>query len=541
MSTILLPVVNNRALKYVRKLSATLSDDLDVVIPSSPEGLTSSSLRELGKYAASVRTFSTEPQIIMEEHLSLALLAATQYELGTIAIPVHYQNIRDRLRNRYGFQTLRDIQVARILDKSQIVLEGSPGVYKARVRFRTRSHQKLIAGWVRFIQGGGFTSVYDLPDYCAALEHCFSSPLPASASCLLGQPSPVYAWIEVRTAEGNDLYLVRPRQEQSLRLTSRGDLGFCKGVTLSLVLDSQTGEIDEVTIKQMTELERVSRRLKHASPGKEILDALYDYAALWFEHIPVQRVRGQSQKWRGWYLVPEHGPLTAEKLVELQRILAAIQSLSTGGTVLVDSSPKGVATVASLLKAGRVSYRQRYTNLQKRNLFIRQQKNYLIRLGLVTEPARNQLGLTELGTEWASIANKQALLIAFRDVLMELRWTWCNMPYFRFLCELVDKCDGTVNYRELFNWVIHVYEHRQLDDTVRAIHLYRSLPHSKKDQLNKRIENRLKALLERNISSTAFGHYRSKLRDLMTAFASSGEFNLLSSGEGRLVRRKLSS
>jgi hypothetical protein len=296
-------------------------------------------------------------------------------------------------------------------------------------------------------------------------------------------------------------------------------------LTLSQLVGEHIEPIDDSIIRQMRRATEVRDRLVSAIKDSARMTALFEYTHLWIDHISKLRTRGQEQKWRGWYLVPGHGPLTVEKLRELQSILKGAKDLGVNGLVNIDTSTTGLANVSAMLKAGGVRYRKPYTPKQKRDLFVRQQKNYLLRLGLVLEPSANELMLSALGHQWTQLGEAD-LIASFRAILRELRWSWCNMPFFVFLERLVSQTEHYVSYRELFNWVIHVYENSQLEEVAAAISHYRSLPSGLRSKLDERIDSTLRAQLESHLSESAFGHYRTKVKDLMIAFATTKVFRL---------------
>jgi hypothetical protein len=281
----------------------------------------------------------------------------------------------------------------------------------------------------------------------------------------------VDAWLEYHHKGDITIYCLKANKEPSIQLTSKGDFIFLRGINLFDLIKSEIEEIDEIVIQQIDKLDRIRKVLAGHPTGDEGVKALYEYASLWLAFIPRQHLRGQSQRWRGWYLVPEHGPLTVEKLFELQKILKKLKTMSTGGSLLIGKSAEGVTNTVALLEAGGVKYFNKYSNQRKRDLFVRQQKNYLIRLGLVTEPFSYHIALTDRGLSWLTISTKEEIVEAYRKVLQSIRWAWCNMPFFSFLCELADRCEGKLTYREMFNWVIHAYDWKQIDEAINAIEI----------------------------------------------------------------------
>ncbi len=99
------------------------------------------------------------------------------------------------------------------------------------------------------------------------------------------------------------------------------------------------------------------------------------------------------------------------------------------------------------------------------------------------------------------------------------------------------KSDGRLTYSEFFNWIVHVYEPIQIGELTAALRLYRSLERVQREDVDRQIQNFLKVQLRRNISPNVFGHYRTKIRDLMTAFATTTEFEFKGDGETPFIQR----
>jgi len=528
---VLLPTVTEPFVASVEALAR--SGRVTVVMPSTLDGVGADLVYRLQAAGVELKVFNATPLAVLEAHNTLALGAAIEYELGRVAIPVHFENLRDRIKGIYGFPVLRDGQVRSVLRSSPGVVEIRSDVFKSLVRHRDPETRALISHWASLIRQGFGSTTYDLPQYLQALEAWFAPQFGASATPWPAEANPpVGAWVELRIDSAQDLYWSSPSAVVAIQPT----LALQPAALLADLIDGFSQPVDEDLSIILAEQDELRRALTQEHDRAFVRDLLVRFADLWmgFVHRPV--LRGQEQKWRGWYLVPEHGPLTLPKLRELQSIVQWMGDAEEAGTLLVDRSHQGVCNAVALLEAGGVTYRGTYSDASKRDLFIRQQKNYLLRLGLVVEVAPNRLAITDRGRQWAETRDGLDLRKAFNRVLGELRWSWCNMPFFSFARDLADASDGYLAYREMFNWVIHAYEPSQLPEFANAIRQYRALSPADRRAVDQSIEGQLAQGLAARFSGNALGHYKTKIRDLQTAFATTGIFELRPGPEPVLVR-----
>lgn len=513
----------------MRALKDHYKRDVHGVISSALDGIDLSALNDLQKVCSNVSSLAATPLEIQERHEAVAIRAAVHYELGRAAIPVHYQNLRDKLEREYNFASLRDSQVHQILLKSPSILELREHVYQSKFRFRDTQGRDILKHWGSLLASRYFDDVHDLPVYCSKLNRWLE---PLSTLPLNGFPE-ISARLYVQLIDTQTASVVYPSETQNLlaKQLYAPAAEYLQSTSPFDLIEPFLTPVDEKMLGRLNRANEIRIELLSKPNGRQAILCLQRFANLWIEYIRDQNLRGQEQKWRGWYLVPEHGPITIDKLWELQRIIRKLSEMSQGDSLLIDTSETGISNAVALLDAGRVRYRQNYARSKKRDLFIRQQKNYLVRLGLVTEPASSHISITSRGQSWWRISSDHELRKQFKSIMEEIRWTWCNMPFFVFAKQVVKECDGYITYRELSNWLIHAFDASQLEEMIVAINLYRSLPEYQRHSINDYIEDRLRSQLDKYMSSAAFGHYRTKVRDLMQAFVTTGDFYLKTSGD----------
>lgn len=535
-ATLLLPGFNAKALEAADAVKTNSGHRLSIVsfgLGSTPDldVIDALQTRDLD-----LRSVAAGPLEFAEAVQAGVWLCAAEYELARVFIPVNYQNLRDSLASRYGFADLRDAQLLRLLRDDTQVHETQTGVFRARYRTRVSYVTEAFKDWANLLRDRGHRMVYTYSDL-ADLYRRLLQPLDgADESDLYGFESLTsdVGILAVRSGADEVSIVVRtPLAQRSV--LARGDARFLRHLALAELDTELTIPVDEAMLATYRGAAEVAKALATRPSGRDAERALVDHARLWIRCVATGESRGQSQKWRGWYLVPEHGALTLQKLRELSGIASAIPSLTRRGSVLIDKSAEGVSNAVALLDAGSVTYRGQYSREEKRDLFIRQQKNYLLRLGIAVEVPRNNLALSSEGEAWTGQPSDEDLLNAFVSVLERLRWSWCNMPFFTFALKLAERCDGWLGYHELFNWVVHAYDRGQLDEYEDVIRTYRGLDSARKVALNAEVSRILDAQLNQHLNQSALGHYRRKIIDLMIACDTSGRMVSTGEAEGATI------
>jgi hypothetical protein len=491
-----------------------------VVIPASVDGVAPDDLARLRAAAGTLQRFEAIPQAVLARHVEAAYHTALRLELAQIAIPVHIQNLKDHVARKHGLPNIADGMAKKLVSGWSNALELRDDTYHARRRLSDAQASRLMPHWRDLLDSSRWAGIFDLPAYIEWLSDWYAPILDG------GVDSPA-------------IVLERGPHVRLLGVAGRAGCELSELVEspkalmepfLSLVDDGLEGELEAQY--------RLRARLL-SGDSEDPASLLFDMACLWMQYVDRPAVRGQEQKWRGWYLLPEHGPLTPAKLQELAAVLGACERIASRGAVTVDRSPVGVANANTLLALGGVTYRTDYSPMAKRDLFIRQQRNYLVRLGLLNERAANVLELTDRGILWGAAVTDAELADLLEAALGQLRWTWCNMQFFGFTQALAAAADGYVTYAELFSWVIHALAYSQLEEMTAALKTYRRMTAIRQERLFFRICGELESRLARGGGVGAMGHYRTKIRDMMTAFETTGVFRVEGTGpRARLALRR---
>lgn len=315
----------------------------------------------------------------------------------------------------------------------------------------------------------------------------------------------------------------------------------------SIECNSQKIDQDFIdTYKDMEKQNKIKFRIR--PNGKPDHSANYqqleEFVNEWMHYIESPEIQGRTEKWRGWYLLPSQGEVNIKKLAELGRVIRAIEKVPqyhTDRYIDISSSKQGVKNVNSIIKSARITYASKHTKRYVRALFVRQQKNYLAHLGFINEPRRSRIQLTDRGVELGAAIDDAEMRDALSRSVMNISWPHGNIYFFPFMLELLDKMpDGRIYEDELDLFVIHTYNNAQLDNRREILTMYRSLPHKKHLDFYKDIQGKLHSLLIKHRNTSAYGHYKGKIRELMIAFGNTAELKFVqrtSAQKSYLTRR----
>lgn len=244
----------------------------------------------------------------------------------------------------------------------------------------------------------------------------------------------------------------------------------------------------------------------------------------WQRYIADPHRIGSSERWRGWYLVPEQGQLTDGKLVELSMFLAALESRSQyrrEGWINLGTDAAGVANAVDALAGAGVTTQHSFTDLHRRNLFVRQQRLYLQTLGWLEQLDRDRFRITSSGMRFRTARTDRVRSRRFTEALELKKWPFGPLAFYPFLLEILERVpDRRLFYDEMNLIVIHSYHRSELAGIVNLIAEYRALDEVQRLAVHGWADQRLRDLLRAHAGNTAYGRYRRKIADLLVAFGS---------------------
>ncbi len=243
------------------------------------------------------------------------------------------------------------------------------------------------------------------------------------------------------------------------------------------------------------ERNKMIRKLEHSSDKSrtvigidDSMKIILDFIYYWIELGIGDKssTYGQLELWRGWYVMPDHGPIDDERMRRIKDDCASI--LSEEGNIELDISKDSSDLRFDVILKRHLSNLSRNTHkMSIRDLFIRQVKNYLINLNLCYHPInyrgklnKNVLILSDYGIELVESKSIDEMKKVYTTALrgkMHL-----GMPMLDTVTELLTRY-GSIDFNEFSLFVKHILSKADLDAAITIIGLYRQLSPIGKEQV----------------------------------------------------------
>lgn len=289
--------------------------------------------------------------------------------------------------------------------------------------------------------------------------------------------------------------------------------------------DNYGTPIDEDWIDHYKDREEAAKsETKYKPDGtldiKASLRQVRSFVKSWQKYIRRPRKKGQSEYWRGWYFAPEPATFDDSKLVELQRVVAAIlTSMEYREKGMVGLSPE---YVDQIVQSANITYKGQKpmtrTQQGRRDLFIRQHKNYLEKLGFlkVVDRTGPVVQITKAGMRLAASKSKDRRQRLFAEAAHGVRWAWApKLDCVRFVIRLLKSLPRKRLYFHEFSFfVIHADHPKTFESIGRLTMMFRRLPSSTKANFIRDAEASLAGDL-RSRGIMAFEHYQDKAIEFM--------------------------
>jgi hypothetical protein len=298
---------------------------------------------------------------------------------------------------------------------------------------------------------------------------------------------------------------------------------------------SESHEFSYTDLQNYVDSERTaavpSSTPKPVSSVQAAAELVRNHIKRWQRFIQYPHRIGQSERWRGWYLVPEQGRLTPDKLLELSTVLNAILALpqyTKDGVVDFGTDAAGVANAVAVLQAAGITTQHVFTDRERRDLFIRQQKLYLQTFEFIHKVGSHTFKITSTGKSFARAQSAAQRRRLFTNALSLKKWPFGPIAFYPFLCQVIDRIpERRIYFEEMSLIVIHSYHQAELQGVVNLVTAYRGLPDDVRESVALDADTQLRKLLGKYAHSTTYGHYRGKVADLMVAFGTTVGFQFV--------------
>lgn len=206
------------------------------------------------------------------------------------------------------------------------------------------------------------------------------------------------------------------------------------------------------------------------SDDSEKMVVLFEYIKNWID-IPKFKSKGISSIWRGWYIIPDQGYIYDDKISQLCSYLPVI------GNSIHQTEPRYQQLLTQFVANSNFQRPELVTS--PHGLFVRQAKNYLIKLGWCYHPIKangkldkKTLCLTDLGIQISSCGNPDDVKTLYTDYFLD--YSYNGLFIVRFTRNLLHILDH-LTLNEFNYFVTHAYHDDDIDTIVSLIKIHRSL------------------------------------------------------------------
>lgn len=226
------------------------------------------------------------------------------------------------------------------------------------------------------------------------------------------------------------------------------------------------------------EVKNKLEKTKEEPTDTKVADVLWTYAKSWIDIAKSKKQKDNYSEtlWRGWYIIPDQDLITDWAMAHLQKVLIAIRDNLENG--IFDIS-KDSASLEEIFKITRTKFKRTEFKMSLRDLFIRQEKNYLVKFGFLSHPIKsngkedlNSVVLTTSGLEFASASDTRELKRVYSDNM--IHYSWGDSHIYVFACRLMLELKY-IEHTEFSLFAMHAYSDAELQDIVDLIKIYRTL------------------------------------------------------------------
>ena len=283
-----------------------------------------------------------------------------------------------------------------------------------------------------------------------------------------------------------------------------------------------TNEDIETWIQERDKRGKIKLRSPRPLSPDEGIVVLEDFVKGWID-VGVDAPAGgektgiRGRLWRGWYIIPDHGYIDDGLMVRLHGICKIISSKEAIMDISSDSKDGRFGRILEIVEEKLIRHKHK---MASRQLFVRQEKNYLIRFGFAVHPEksngkpdRNMLRLTEHGKRFSLAAKINGRKKIYTEAMQE--YLYNGLPLLHFTYELL-KRTRSVSFTEFSFFASHAYSLDELDSIAGLVDIYRSLP----TDTRKRFERDVDAYFHEKLEPTAAGvrgNYDKKVKHTMSA------------------------
>ena len=225
-----------------------------------------------------------------------------------------------------------------------------------------------------------------------------------------------------------------------------------------------------------------------------------------------------GQLWRGWYIIPDHGYIDENLMNRLCQICQLIHK--AGDKLNISEKNLDNQQFKEILEIAGSNLKRKTHKLSPRQLFVRQEKNYLVNIGFAQHPPKKNhkldksiLELTVDGIRYTQ-AEDTATQRRIYTEMME-NYYYFGLPLLNFTRILLTRIQY-LSFEEFSLFVNQVYSLEEIENIVKLIHIFRRLSSDKRAQFLHDVDDVFEKERERAGSGVRM-NYNKNARHTMSA------------------------
>jgi len=255
--------------------------------------------------------------------------------------------------------------------------------------------------------------------------------------------------------------------------------------------------------------------IKLVPEKKKIFNFLFEYVKTWID-ISKRKKQDDALKaslWRGWYIIPDQDPINDETMLRLQKILRLILSDFEYNTYGFCDISRNSKILRRIFKITKDKFKRNQLNMSLRELFIRQEKNYLLRFGFIVnylkknnKEDKNKIVVTEIGKKFAACKTIQQMKDVYTESILSRYWG--NLRIVHFALRLIRDL-SYITFDEFSLFVMHAYSDGEFINIKDIITMYRKLTEKEKQDFNNKVISyfdKIKSQTAKNVKGNYFKH-----------------------------------
>ena len=311
--------------------------------------------------------------------------------------------------------------------------------------------------------------------------------------------------------------------EAGILLESGEEIGQARALFDALWQSDDCSAADDATLEKWAEERRARAKLvRRAARADEKPDAEEDASILeafvcgWIDiGVGAKTAGGAGQVvgelWRGWYVIPDQGEIDdaiIKRLSDICRVIAG----QPGGRLNVSKGAESGPALSRILEITTAHLKRASRKMTPRELFVRQEKNYLVQLGFA-HPGRGEIVLSRHGLDLADARDVAGMKRVYTEALEGCKHNGLEM--LKFTRRLLART-GRLDFVEFSFFVCHAWAPDEADAVASMVNIYRRLPEARRRGFVAKMEARFAEKLEPTAKGVRM-NYDKKVRHTMSA------------------------